>query len=131
MDTDVEVLIAGAGPTGLLLANELGLAGVRTAVVERRVSARGHGGGVGRPPRLLGRPGRRHRRPARRPRPLVRCAPEPPAPGARRWRARPAVLTGTRAFSGTDRLGPASSTHQRKRGHLRDGPGQGGQDEDQ
>ncbi|WP_330478760.1 FAD-dependent monooxygenase [Streptomyces platensis] len=35
MDTDVEVLIAGAGPTGLLLANELGLAGVRTAVVER------------------------------------------------------------------------------------------------
>ncbi|MGA5563058.1 FAD-dependent monooxygenase [Streptomyces platensis] len=35
MDTDAEVLIAGAGPTGLLLANELGLAGVRTAVVER------------------------------------------------------------------------------------------------
>ncbi|MFB6535471.1 FAD-dependent monooxygenase [Streptomyces noursei] len=35
MDTEFEVLIAGAGPTGLLLANELGLAGVRTAVVER------------------------------------------------------------------------------------------------
>ncbi|MEU5301752.1 FAD-dependent monooxygenase [Streptomyces noursei] len=35
MDTDYEVLIAGAGPTGLLLANELGLAGVRAAVVER------------------------------------------------------------------------------------------------
>ncbi|GFE14055.1 hypothetical protein Sgleb_21020 [Streptomyces glebosus] len=35
MDTDVEVLIAGEGPTGLLLADELGLAGVRTAVVER------------------------------------------------------------------------------------------------
>ncbi|MEU9123029.1 FAD-dependent monooxygenase [Streptomyces sp. NPDC048506] len=35
MDTDIEVLIAGAGPTGLLLANELGLAGVRAAVVER------------------------------------------------------------------------------------------------
>ncbi|MFD7919411.1 FAD-dependent monooxygenase [Streptomyces sp. NPDC059740] len=32
---EVEVLIAGAGPTGLLLANELGLAGVGTAVVER------------------------------------------------------------------------------------------------
>lgn len=35
MDTEFEVLIAGAGPTGLLLANELGLAGVRTAIVER------------------------------------------------------------------------------------------------
>ncbi|MGW2412226.1 FAD-dependent monooxygenase [Streptomyces tubercidicus] len=35
MNTDVDVLIAGAGPTGLLLANELGLAGVRTAVAER------------------------------------------------------------------------------------------------
>ncbi|MEW9518305.1 FAD-dependent monooxygenase [Streptomyces tubercidicus] len=35
MDTDVDVLIADAGPTGLLLANELGLAEVRTAVAER------------------------------------------------------------------------------------------------
>ncbi|MDT0459592.1 FAD-dependent monooxygenase [Streptomyces sp. DSM 41527] len=35
MDTDVDVLIVGAGPTGLLLANELGLAGVRTALAER------------------------------------------------------------------------------------------------
>ncbi|MFE3649390.1 FAD-dependent monooxygenase [Streptomyces sp. NPDC059152] len=35
MDTEFEVVIAGAGPTGLLLANELGLAGVRVAVVER------------------------------------------------------------------------------------------------
>ncbi|GAA2605539.1 FAD-dependent monooxygenase [Streptomyces tubercidicus] len=35
MNADVDVLIAGAGPTGLLLANELGLAGVRTAVAER------------------------------------------------------------------------------------------------
>ncbi|MGW8972694.1 FAD-dependent monooxygenase [Streptomyces platensis] len=35
MDADAEVLIAGAGPTGPLLAHELGLAGVRTAVVER------------------------------------------------------------------------------------------------
>ena len=34
-DFDTDVLIAGAGPTGLLLANELGLAGVRAAVVER------------------------------------------------------------------------------------------------
>lgn len=35
METDVDVLIVGAGPTGLLLANELGLAGIRTAVAER------------------------------------------------------------------------------------------------
>jgi hypothetical protein len=35
---DVDVLIAGAGPTGLLLAGELALAGVDVAVVERRAS---------------------------------------------------------------------------------------------
>ena len=35
VDFEVEVLIAGAGPTGLLLANELGLAGVRAALAER------------------------------------------------------------------------------------------------
>ncbi|MGW1892558.1 FAD-dependent monooxygenase [Streptomyces sp. NPDC002004] len=35
MDAGVEVLITGAGPTGLLLANELGLAGVRAVVAER------------------------------------------------------------------------------------------------
>lgn len=34
-DVDTDVLIAGGGPTGLLLANELGLAGVRSIVVER------------------------------------------------------------------------------------------------
>ncbi|MFI7004563.1 FAD-dependent monooxygenase [Nocardia sp. NPDC050175] len=32
---DTDVLIVGGGPTGLLLANELGLAGVRAIVVER------------------------------------------------------------------------------------------------
>ena len=35
---DADVLIAGAGPTGLMLAGELALAGVGVAVVERRAS---------------------------------------------------------------------------------------------
>src|SRR5829696_8116303 len=34
--TNHEVVIAGAGPTGLMLAGELGLAGVDVAVLERR-----------------------------------------------------------------------------------------------
>ncbi len=34
--TDFDVLIAGAGPTGLTLAHELGRRGVRTALLERR-----------------------------------------------------------------------------------------------
>src|ERR1700710_1882072 len=33
---DTDVLIAGAGPTGLMLAGELALAGIDVAVVERR-----------------------------------------------------------------------------------------------
>ncbi|GAA0461165.1 FAD-dependent monooxygenase [Streptomyces sp. NPDC046215] len=36
---DTEVLVVGAGPTGLLLAGELALAGVRTEVVEGRLEA--------------------------------------------------------------------------------------------
>jgi len=36
--TEHEVLIAGAGPTGLMLAAELALAGVDAAIVERRGS---------------------------------------------------------------------------------------------
>lgn len=35
---DTSVLIAGAGPTGLMLAGELALAGVNVAIVERRAS---------------------------------------------------------------------------------------------
>jgi 2-polyprenyl-6-methoxyphenol hydroxylase-like FAD-dependent oxidoreductase len=35
---DADVLIAGAGPTGLMLAGELALAGIRVAMVERRAS---------------------------------------------------------------------------------------------
>jgi 2-polyprenyl-6-methoxyphenol hydroxylase-like FAD-dependent oxidoreductase len=35
---DADILIAGAGPTGLMLAGELALAGVDVAIVERRAS---------------------------------------------------------------------------------------------
>jgi 2-polyprenyl-6-methoxyphenol hydroxylase-like FAD-dependent oxidoreductase len=36
--TEHAVLIAGAGPTGMMLAAELALAGVDVAIVERRAS---------------------------------------------------------------------------------------------
>ncbi len=36
--TEHAVVIAGGGPTGLMLAGELGLAGVDVAIVERRAS---------------------------------------------------------------------------------------------
>ncbi|MGB5810439.1 MAG: bifunctional 3-(3-hydroxy-phenyl)propionate/3-hydroxycinnamic acid hydroxylase [Polyangiales bacterium] len=38
METETDVLIAGAGPVGLMLANQLGLHGVRTLIVEKNAS---------------------------------------------------------------------------------------------
>src|SRR6187455_1560891 len=38
--TDADVIIVGAGPTGLMLAAELGLAGVRPLVLERHPEIR-------------------------------------------------------------------------------------------
>ena len=35
---DAEVVVAGAGPTGLMLAGELALAGIEVTVIERRTS---------------------------------------------------------------------------------------------
>jgi 2-polyprenyl-6-methoxyphenol hydroxylase-like FAD-dependent oxidoreductase len=35
VQTDYQVIIAGGGPTGMMLACELGLAGVRPLVLER------------------------------------------------------------------------------------------------
>ena len=45
---DIDVLVVGAGPTGLMLANELALAGVAVAVVERQIvpSGQSRGGGI-------------------------------------------------------------------------------------
>ncbi|OBA81576.1 3-(3-hydroxyphenyl)propionate hydroxylase [Mycobacterium sp. 1164966.3] len=45
--TDVEVLVVGAGPVGLTLANILGLQGVRTLVVEERATLIDYPRGVG------------------------------------------------------------------------------------
>ena len=39
-DVDVDVVIVGAGPTGLMLAGELCLSGVRPLVLERRSQLR-------------------------------------------------------------------------------------------
>src|SRR5258708_24302806 len=47
---DADVLIAGAGPTGLMLAGELALAGVDGAVVERGASQDPAGPRAGGPP---------------------------------------------------------------------------------
>ncbi|MCC2274270.1 MULTISPECIES: FAD-dependent monooxygenase [Streptomyces] len=49
METDV--IVAGAGPTGLMLANELGLAGIRALVVERLPARSGQSKALGLQPR--------------------------------------------------------------------------------
>ena len=36
MKTDTDVLVVGAGPTGLMLANQLGRRGVRARIIDRR-----------------------------------------------------------------------------------------------
>jgi 2-polyprenyl-6-methoxyphenol hydroxylase-like FAD-dependent oxidoreductase len=48
---DADVIVIGAGPTGLMLANELGLAGVRTVVVERLPEPAGHSKALNLQPR--------------------------------------------------------------------------------
>ncbi|CCH32751.1 FAD-dependent monooxygenase [Actinosynnema sp. NPDC047251] len=44
---DADVIVVGAGPTGLMLAGELGLAGVRVVVVERLAEPTGQSRGLG------------------------------------------------------------------------------------
>nr|WP_240152116.1 FAD-dependent monooxygenase [Streptomyces mobaraensis] len=52
MDPDViDVIVVGAGPTGLTLANELGLAGVRTVVLERTLERGGQSRALNLQPR--------------------------------------------------------------------------------
>jgi 3-(3-hydroxy-phenyl)propionate hydroxylase len=46
-DADVDVLVVGAGPVGLTLANILGLQGIRTSVIEERESLIDYPRGVG------------------------------------------------------------------------------------
>lgn len=44
---DTDVLIAGAGPTGLVLANLLGTHGIRVTIVEKRADLIDYPRGVG------------------------------------------------------------------------------------
>lgn len=50
-DVDVDVLVVGAGPTGLTLAHELGLAGVRVTVLERAAERAGQSKALNLQPR--------------------------------------------------------------------------------
>jgi 2-polyprenyl-6-methoxyphenol hydroxylase-like FAD-dependent oxidoreductase len=50
---DTDVIVVGAGPTGLLLANELGLAGIRTVVVEKLTERGGGSKALGLQPRSV------------------------------------------------------------------------------
>ncbi|MER5785539.1 monooxygenase [Streptomyces mobaraensis] len=50
---DVDVVVVGAGPTGLMLACELALAGVRTRVLERRAVPRPHARALSLHPRSV------------------------------------------------------------------------------
>ena len=75
---DADVVIAGAGPNGLMLACELRLAGVRPIVLER-LPERQRGAAGQRP----GRPGRPHARPSR----PVRAPQRQARPAANRSRA--------------------------------------------
>lgn len=52
-DTDVDVLIAGGGPVGLMLAGELGLAGLRVLVLERAPEPDEHSRAWGLHPRTI------------------------------------------------------------------------------
>ncbi|WP_158590112.1 FAD-dependent monooxygenase [Amnibacterium setariae] len=51
--TESEVVVVGAGPTGLWLASELALAGVRTSVLEKRTGRSAHARALGLMPRTL------------------------------------------------------------------------------
>lgn len=49
-----DVIIVGAGPTGLMLSRELALAGVRCRVLERRASGTSESRALGLQARTLG-----------------------------------------------------------------------------
>lgn len=52
-DRDTEVIVVGAGPTGLMLGCELALAGIRTRILERRTDPQPHSRALTLHPRSL------------------------------------------------------------------------------